>query len=281
MAQPNPNSAAIWHYAWYDENGNGKVEFEETMHRTCGTAVDQGRPAVHRRLQRPVPLPGCQDRQGPLDARHAGRLLGSPLIVEDKVYIGDEDGDICVFELSPEQELLAEINMGSSVYSTPVVANNVLFIANKDHCSRSKRRTEKKAIEQRQLKWNLSCLKRRVEHRPVQRRSRGDLVACEAATSVPQCVSADTADDALAALGREKFDLVMVNRKLDADYSDGLEIIRRIKADPQVGRHPLHAGDQLSPSISKRPWPPAPSPASASWHTTSRKRTSELAKFLG
>ena len=28
----------------------------------------------------------------------------SPLIVEDKVYIGDEDGDICVFELSAEHK---------------------------------------------------------------------------------------------------------------------------------------------------------------------------------
>ena len=57
----------------------------------------------------------------------------SPLIVDGKVYIGDEDGDICVFELSATQNKLAEINMQSSVYSTPVVANNVLFIANKDH----------------------------------------------------------------------------------------------------------------------------------------------------
>ena len=30
-------------------------------------------------------------------------------------------------------KLISEINMGSSVYTTPVVANNVLYIANKDH----------------------------------------------------------------------------------------------------------------------------------------------------
>jgi outer membrane protein assembly factor BamB len=54
---------------------------------------------------------------------------GSPLIVEDKVYIGDEDGDICVFDLAAEKKMIAENNMGSQVYSTPVVANNVLYIA--------------------------------------------------------------------------------------------------------------------------------------------------------
>jgi two-component system chemotaxis response regulator CheY len=51
-------------------------------------------------------------------------------------------------------------------------------------------------------------------------------------------VPVDTAEDALQALGREKFALVLVNRKLDADYSDGLEIIRQIKADPQLAATP-------------------------------------------
>ncbi len=76
VARDNPNSAAVWHYASYDANGDGKIEFEETMHRTCGTAGHQGRTAVHRRLQRPVPLPRRQDGHPLLDARHAGRRLG-------------------------------------------------------------------------------------------------------------------------------------------------------------------------------------------------------------
>ena len=39
VATANPNSAAVWHYDEYDANGNGKIEFEETMHRTCGTVA--------------------------------------------------------------------------------------------------------------------------------------------------------------------------------------------------------------------------------------------------
>ena len=67
---------------------------------------------------------------------------GSPLIVEGHVYIGDEDGDISIFPLSSDKEValkdgfepgLGEINMGNSVYSTPIIANNVLFICNKTH----------------------------------------------------------------------------------------------------------------------------------------------------
>lgn len=45
-------------------------------------------------------------------------------------------------------------------------------------------------------------------------------------------------NDTLEALRREKFDLVLVNRKLDADYSDGLEIIKAIKADAKLAAVP-------------------------------------------
>ncbi len=56
----------------------------------------------------------------------------SPLIVDGKVYIGDEDGDITIFQLSKEKEMLGEVNMGSAVYTTPIVANDVMYIANRN-----------------------------------------------------------------------------------------------------------------------------------------------------
>jgi two-component system, chemotaxis family, chemotaxis protein CheY len=45
---------------------------------------------------------------------------------------------------------------------------------------------------------------------------------------------AHSAEQALAQLHSRQFDLVLVNRKLDADYSDGLEIIKQLKADPEL-----------------------------------------------
>jgi CheY-like chemotaxis protein len=54
-----------------------------------------------------------------------------------------------------------------------------------------------------------------------------------------EIVQAHGAADALAALRASKFDLVLVNRKLDADYSDGMEVIRQIKADHQVQGVPV------------------------------------------
>ena len=45
--------------------------------------------------------------------------------------------------------------------------------------------------------------------------------------------------DVLALLARGDVDLVLVNRKLDRDYSDGLAIIQRLKSDPQTAHVPV------------------------------------------
>jgi len=47
--------------------------------------------------------------------------------------------------------------------------------------------------------------------------------------------------DTLAALRAGKFDLVVVNRKLDRDYTDGLDIIKHVKADPALASIPVIA----------------------------------------
>jgi CheY-like chemotaxis protein len=50
------------------------------------------------------------------------------------------------------------------------------------------------------------------------------------------------AHDAAGALDRLKtghFDLVLVNRKLDVDYSDGIDVIRQIKADAELSSIPV------------------------------------------
>jgi outer membrane protein assembly factor BamB len=133
VARPNPNSAAIWHYPGFDADGNGKLAFEETMHRTCGTV------AIKDGLLFVADFSGlfhCLDvKTGKPHWTHdmLAASWGSPLVADGKVYIGDEDGDICIFKLGKEMELLGEINMGNSVYSTPIAVGDTLYIANKSH----------------------------------------------------------------------------------------------------------------------------------------------------
>ncbi|MCW5978732.1 MAG: PQQ-binding-like beta-propeller repeat protein [Bryobacteraceae bacterium] len=59
-------------------------------------------------------------------------VWASPIVIADKVYIGDEDGDVVVMQASKEKKVIGEMNMGSSVYSTVVPANGALFIANRN-----------------------------------------------------------------------------------------------------------------------------------------------------
>lgn len=46
-------------------------------------------------------------------------------------------------------------------------------------------------------------------------------------------------DDTLALLRQRAVDLVLINRKLDCDYSDGVEILRQIKGDPLLAKTPV------------------------------------------
>jgi len=145
FARPNPNSAAIWHYSEVDQNGDGKIEFNETMHRTLGSV------AIKDGILYIADFSGlfhCLDaKTGKVHWTYdmLSASWGSPLIVDGKVYIGDEDGDMAIFKHSADPNVAmkkvggemkpfyGEINMGNSVYTTPVVAGNVLYIANRTH----------------------------------------------------------------------------------------------------------------------------------------------------
>ena len=105
VARPNPNSAAVWHYSEFDQNGDGKIDFEETMHRSCGTV------AIKDDLLFIADFSGlfhCLDaKTGKVHWTYdmLAAAWGSPLIVDDKVYIGDEDGDVAIFRHSADPQV--------------------------------------------------------------------------------------------------------------------------------------------------------------------------------
>lgn len=146
FANVNPFSKALWHYSTQDQDGDGEVdEYLETMHRSCGTV------AIKDDVLYIADFSGifhCLDAlTGKVNWTYDmfAAAWGSPLIVDGKVYIGDEDGDVAIFRHSADPEVAmkddggefvpfyGEINMGNSVYSTPIVAKNVLYISNRTH----------------------------------------------------------------------------------------------------------------------------------------------------
>ncbi|MCB9953719.1 MAG: PQQ-binding-like beta-propeller repeat protein [Planctomycetaceae bacterium] len=130
-AIPNPNSAIIWHFTGEDIDGNGEVDIEEEMHRTCGTV------AIKDDILYVADFSGlfhCLDAKTGKSYWNYDMFSaswGSPCIVDGKVYVGDEDGDVAIFEHSKEFKLIDEPSCKSSVYSTPVVANGVLYLTSK------------------------------------------------------------------------------------------------------------------------------------------------------
>lgn len=145
LTRPNPNSAVIWHYSEFDQNDDGEIDFEETMHRSCGTV------AIRDDVLYIADFSGlfhCLNAEtGEVNWTYdmLAAAWGSPLIVEDKVYIGDEDGEVAIFRHSASREeamqdsggewepFYGTRDMNNSVYSTPIVADNVLYISNRTH----------------------------------------------------------------------------------------------------------------------------------------------------
>lgn len=141
VAIPNPNSAALWKYTGFDLDGDGQLGFKETLHRTLGTVV------IRDDLLYVVDLAGilhCVDiadwesgSPGQAKAHFTADLLAqswsSPLIADGRLFVADEDGDIAIFSLAKDaSEPIDEINMGTSLYTTPVAAGDTLFISGRD-----------------------------------------------------------------------------------------------------------------------------------------------------
>ncbi len=59
-------------------------------------------------------------------------IWGSPYVVDGKVMLGDEDGEIVVLKHSKEMKVLATNDLGNAVYTTPVASHGRLYITNRN-----------------------------------------------------------------------------------------------------------------------------------------------------
>jgi outer membrane protein assembly factor BamB len=132
-ARPNPNSAVVWHYAGFDANGDGKLDFEESMHRTLSMAAVKDNLLVIADIAGLVHCLDAKTGKAHWTYDLKSQIWGSPCLVDGRIYVGNQDGDVAVFELSTKPKLLATNAMGSAVYSTPVVADDVLYISTSTH----------------------------------------------------------------------------------------------------------------------------------------------------
>ena len=143
QVRPNPNSAAIWHYRGRASAGE-KPDAKKTPGSKSAASNKDFQNVMHRSLGMPVIEDGllvigdfsglvhCLDaKSGRVHWVHdvLSAIWGSPLAADGRIYLGDQDGDVLVFELSPKLNLLAKNAMGDAVYGTPFAVGNVLYVA--------------------------------------------------------------------------------------------------------------------------------------------------------
>jgi outer membrane protein assembly factor BamB len=61
------------------------------------------------------------------------RIWGSTLVADEKVYLPNEDGQLVVLAATKEKEELATVEFFTPIYSSPVVAKDVLYVATQTH----------------------------------------------------------------------------------------------------------------------------------------------------
>jgi outer membrane protein assembly factor BamB len=139
----NPNSAALWHYGAMTADEYEKTPFEKAMHRSCGTVAIKNDILFIADFSGLVHCLNAMTGKPYWTYDMFAASWSSPLIVDGKVYVTDEDGDVAIFPLTADpmkafktvkgekKPALGEINMDNGICTTPIVANNVLFIANR------------------------------------------------------------------------------------------------------------------------------------------------------
>jgi len=53
------------------------------------------------------------------------------MVADGKMFLGDEDGILSIFAASKELKKIGEIEFPSSIYSTPTIANGVMFVSDR------------------------------------------------------------------------------------------------------------------------------------------------------
>jgi len=135
---PNPNSAVIWEFHGEDTNKDGKLVFEERFHRCLNSVAIKNDLVIAADFSGLVHCFNAESGKRYWTHDVLANVWAAPLIAGEHVFVADADGDVAIYKLSRDPQVamknghpIAEIIMPSSVYATPVVSKNVLFIANR------------------------------------------------------------------------------------------------------------------------------------------------------
>ena len=120
--KPNPNSGVVWQFDGKD------LKEAERMHLSMSSV------AIHDGLVISADGYGvvhCLDEKtGKLYWVHVLKDPGhgNPLVVDGKIYVATDSGDVHILEFSKTKKLIAKHEMNTSMIAPPVFANGVLYV---------------------------------------------------------------------------------------------------------------------------------------------------------
>jgi outer membrane protein assembly factor BamB/protein-L-isoaspartate O-methyltransferase len=116
--EPNPNSGALWHL---DDFG-----------RAMGTIAIQNDLLIAAGFNGFVYC--LEPNTGKEYWRHDLRAhtVAAPLIVDNLVYLVDEDGEVDILELAKTKKFIKQISVEGPLYASPIYANGVLYLASNE-----------------------------------------------------------------------------------------------------------------------------------------------------
>ncbi len=133
-AIPNPNSGLKWEFT-KSKPIPGEDEGLSEMHGSVSNVTIANDILIACDFYGAVHCLNVQSGKRYWSYDALSQLYASPLVVDDKIYVPNEDGDVMVFRLSGDPEIamhdgepVAVCYVGSSVYSSPIFANGTLYV---------------------------------------------------------------------------------------------------------------------------------------------------------
>jgi outer membrane protein assembly factor BamB len=112
-----------------DITGTGKVWFNDQIGRSVSTASVSDGLAYVADFGGFVHCLDADTGRSVWDHDTEAAVWGSTLVANGKVYVGNENGTLIVLSAGKEKKVLGTVDFKEPLYSSPIVANAVLYVA--------------------------------------------------------------------------------------------------------------------------------------------------------
>jgi outer membrane protein assembly factor BamB len=130
--QKNHNSGVVWKYVGQDRNGDGRMEYDETMHSSLSTVAIGNGLVIASDLGGIVHCIDAYNGRAYWSCDILSEVWSSPLIVNDSIFVVSDSAEVSVLELGRghRSDRSRRFDLGDYGFaSTPVVAHDILYFA--------------------------------------------------------------------------------------------------------------------------------------------------------